>query len=69
MTLNIVGQSTMPSKSKGEQLAVNFEESDVERSPGLKNVLIEPEGIYQYTRICTGMIAAVDYNCWQGGSR
>ena len=41
---------------------MNSEESDAERCPSLKNILVEPEGIYQHTQICTGMITQVDYN-------
>jgi len=58
----MVGPSTTPSKSKGKQLALNSEESDIECFSGLKEILVEPEGIYQPTRIRTGAIAPVDYN-------
>ena len=46
-----MGSSFIPSRSKGKQLAVNFEESDV-----------EPEGIYQHTRTFTSTITPIDYN-------
>jgi len=46
VTANMVGPSLTPSKSKGKQLAVSSEESDVDRSPDLKDILIEPEGVY-----------------------
>ena len=59
---NIVGPSTTPSKSKGKQLAFYSEESDNERSSSLKEILIESEGIYRYTRIWNGVIAPIDYN-------
>ena len=62
VTFNMVIPSTTPSKSKRKQLAISSEESDVEPSSGLKEILIEPEGIYQCTRIRTGTIAPVDYN-------
>jgi len=61
VTSNIVGPSTTTSKSKGKQLSVDFEESDVERSPDLKTILIKSEWIYRHTQIRTGMIAPVDY--------
>ena len=58
----MVGPSTTPSKSKGKQLAFSFEELDTKRSSGLKEILVEPEGIYWHTRIWTGAIALIDYN-------
>ena len=58
----MVGPSFTPSKSKGKQLAVSSEESDADRSPGLKDVLIESEGVYRHTRTRTGGIAPVDHN-------
>jgi len=62
MSFNMVGPSTTPSKSKGKQLAINSEESDVEPSSGLKEILIESEGIYQHTWIRINTIAPVDYS-------
>ena len=62
VTSNLVGPSTTSSKSKGKQLAISSEESGVELSLDLKEILIEPERIYQRTRIRTGTIAPVDYN-------
>jgi len=59
---NMVGPSFTPKKSKGKQLAVSSEESDIDRSSGLKDILVEPEGVYQYTRTRTGTIAPVDYS-------
>jgi len=59
MTSNIVGPSNTPSKSKERQLAISSEESDVEPSSVLKEILIEPKGINQRTRI---QIALIDYN-------
>jgi len=41
----MVGSSTTPSKSKGKQLTISSGESDIELSSGLKEILIEPEGI------------------------
>ena len=58
----MVGLITTPSKSKGKQLGISSENFDVEHSSGLKKLLIEPEGIYQCSRIWTGAIALVDYN-------
>ena len=63
---NMVGPSTTPSKSKRKQLALNSE-SDAERSSGLKEILIEPEGTYQRTRIQTRAITLVDYNLLERG--
>ena len=57
-----MGSSTTPSKSKGKQLALSSEESDVEHSSGLKEILTEPKGISRHTRIWTGAIAQIDYN-------
>jgi len=62
VTSNMVGPRTTPSKSKRKQLAISSEESDVEPSSGLKEILIEPEGIYQHTRIRTGTITLVIHN-------
>ena len=42
MTANMV--SSIPSKSKEKQLVVSSEESDVDRSPSLKDILVELEG-------------------------
>jgi len=47
----MVGPSTTPSKSKGKQLALIFEESDTVRFLGLKEILIEPEEIYRHIQI------------------
>ena len=47
----MVAPSATPSKLKGKQLALSSEESDAECSSGLKEILIEPEGIYQRTQI------------------
>jgi len=58
----MMGPSFTPSKSKGKQLAVSSEESDADQSPDLKDVLIEPEGVYYHTRTRTGTIAPVDYS-------
>jgi len=49
----MMGPSTTPSKSKGKQPTFNSEESDVEYSSGLKEILDEPEGIYRHIRIRT----------------
>jgi len=57
VTSNIVGPSTIPSKSKGKQLVLSSEKSDTGRSSGLKELLIEPERIYWRTRIWTRAIA------------
>ena len=46
VTANMVGLRFTLNKSKGKQLAVSSEELDVDRSPGLKDILIEPEGVY-----------------------
>ena len=42
LTATMVGPSFTPSKSNGKQLAVGSEESDADRSPSLKDVLVEP---------------------------
>jgi len=43
-------------------VAISSGESDVELSSGLKEMLVELEGIYQCTRIQTGTISLVDCN-------
>jgi len=43
-------------------LAVSSEESDVDRSPDLKDILVEPEGVYRHTRTRMRTIALVDYS-------
>ena len=58
----MVGPRTTPSKSKGKQFAFSSEESNTERSSGLKEIMIEPERIYQHTRIRTGGVIPIDYN-------
>jgi len=63
----MVGPSATSSKLKGKQLALNSKESDVERSSGLKEILIEPERIHQRTQIKTWAIAPVDYNLMARG--
>ena len=51
VTVNMVGPSTMPNKTKGKQPIVSFDESDT-----------ESEEVYRHTRPQTGAIALVDYN-------
>ena len=58
----MVGLSFIPNKSKEKQLAVRSEESDADRSSGLKDVLIKLEGVYWHTRTRTRTIAPVDYS-------
>ena len=62
VTSNMVDPSATSSKSKGKQLALSSEESDIECLPGLKEILIEPEGIDRRTRIQIGAITPIDYN-------
>ena len=57
-----MGPSSMPCKSKEKQLAVSSEESNADRSLVLKDVLVEPEGVYWHTRTRTGTITPVDYS-------
>ena len=63
----MVGPSAMPRKSKRKQLALSFEESDVEYSSSLKEILIEPEQIYRHTRTRTGAITLIDYDSFAKG--
>jgi len=58
----MVGPSFTPSKSKGKQLTVSSEESNADRFSSLKDILIEPKGVYQHTRVRMGAIVLVDYN-------
>ena len=46
VTANMVEPSFIPSKSKKKQPADSSEESDADWSPGLKDILIEPEVAY-----------------------
>ena len=59
VTSNIVGPSTTPAQ-RGSSLS--SEESDAKCSPSSKEILIEPEEIYQCTRIWARMNAPIDYN-------
>ena len=47
----MIGPSITPSKTKGKQPIVSSDEFDT-----------EPEGVYQYTRTRTSVIAPVDYS-------
>jgi len=58
----MVGPSSTPIKSKGKQLVFSSGESNVDRSPSLKDALAEPEGLYRHTRTHTRIIALVDYS-------
>jgi len=62
----MMGPSTSPSKSKGKQLIVSSDESDDEPS-GLRELLTEPEGVYQHIRTRTGTTAPVNYNALAWG--
>ena len=61
MTSNIVGSTSTSGKPGKEQLILSSGESDTERSPGLKGIFAEPEGVYRHTRTRTGVITPVDY--------
>jgi len=58
----MVGLCTILSKSKEKQLIVCSGEFDDEPSSGLKEILSESEGVYQQTRIWTGIIALMNYS-------
>ena len=58
----MVELSSTPSKSKWKQLAVSSEELNVDRSTGLKDILVKPKGVYQHTRTHMGTIVSVDYS-------
>ena len=58
----MVGPSSTLRESKGKQLAISSEESDVDRSSALKDILVKPEGVYRHTRTRIGTIAPVNYN-------
>ena len=62
VTSNMMGLSATPGNSKGKQLALSSEESDVECFSGLKELLIKPEGIYRRTRIRTETVSPINYN-------
>jgi hypothetical protein len=57
----MTGPGATSSKSVQKNLAPSSEVSDAEYSPGLKEVLIEPEGVYKHTRTRKGVIISVDY--------
>ena len=61
MTTNMVGPSSTPNKSKGKQLAVSSEESNVDRSPRLKDALVELEGVYRCTWTRTVISTSLSY--------
>ena len=56
VTENIVGPSTIPSRSKEKQPIVSSDETDT-----------EPEGVYRHTRTRTGVVAPVDYSALARG--
>jgi len=57
----MVGPSTSPSKSNGKQPIVSSDEFDNEPS-SLRELLTEPEGVYQHTRNRTGTITPINYS-------
>jgi len=67
VTVNMVGSSSTPSKFKGKQLAVSSEETAADRSPGLKDSLVEPKGVYWHTRTHMRTIDPVDYSLLSRG--
>jgi len=62
VTTNMVAPCSTSSKSKGKQPAVSSEESNADRSPDLKDVLVKPEGVYRHTRTRMGTISPVGYS-------
>ena len=66
VTSNMVGPSTSPSKSKGNQSIVSSDESDDEPS-GLRELLTEPEKVYQHTHTRIGIIAPVNFSALARG--
>jgi len=56
VTVNMVGPNTTPSRIKGKQLIVSYDESNT-----------EPKGVYRHTRTRTGVIALVDYSALARG--
>ena len=52
----MAGLSTTPSRSRGKQPAVSFDESDM-----------KSEGVYLHTRTRTGAVVPVDYNALARG--
>jgi len=62
VTSNMVGPSAAPNKSKRKQLAISSKEFNAEHFSSLKEIPTESEGIYQYTRIQTGVITLVNSN-------
>jgi hypothetical protein len=65
----MVGPGATSSKSRDKHPVLSFEESYDEYSPGLKKLLIEPEGIYSHTRTRTGVITPVDYKSLDEGTQ
>jgi hypothetical protein len=53
----------MTGKYKAKSQTAASDSSNVEYSPGLKGLFLEPEGIYQHTRTQTGVAIPLDYKC------
>ena len=62
----MVEPSTSPSKSKRKHPIVSSDESDDEPS-GLRELLTEPEEVYQHTHTQTGTITPVNYSALAHG--
>jgi len=56
VTANMIGPSTMPSRTKGKKIIVSSDESDT-----------EPEGVHRQTRTQTGVTAPADYSALAWG--
>ena len=51
----------MVSKGKSKASAYSSESSDPEYSPGLGEMLVEGQGVYQHTHTRTGAVISFDY--------
>jgi len=67
VTSNMVGSTGTSVRPEKERPSQGSEESDAEYSPGLKGIIVEPEGVLQHTR--TGTIAHVNYKSLTEGVR
>ena len=65
----MVESTSTSGKPEKERLSPSSGESDVEYSPGLKGIIVEPEGVFKHTRTRRGVIAPVDYKGMSEGSR
>ena len=69
VTSNMVGSTDTSGKPGKERPSPSSGESDAEYSPGLKGIIVEPEGVFKQTRMKRGIIAPVNYKGMAEGSQ